>query len=180
MKKIRFYWIIIFPLMISCHYIFPTTSKKPVKEKPVKEKPALAGTWKLMNYWGTDQAGKVYYPMGDSVIGQMQMDTSGRFSVQFMDAGRPLLSYGDPYYAPDNQIRIAFLGYTGYYGTYSVDTTRNLLVLHIIGASLPNWIGKKQVRGIRLKGDSLSLSEEATRINGIKMQQFSFWVREPE
>ena len=175
MKKVKYFWIFIFPFVLGCHYIFPTTSKKPVKEKPT-----LAGTWKLMNYWGTDQAGKVYYPMGDSVIGQMQLDTSGRFTIQIMDAGRSMLSYSDPYYAPDNQIRIAFLGYTGYYGTYSVDNSKRLLILQVKGASLPNWIGTQQIRGLRWKGDSLSLSQKATRINGITMQQFSFWIREPD
>jgi hypothetical protein len=175
MKKIKYFWILIFPFLLSCHYIFPTTSKKPVKEKPL-----LAGTWKLMKYWGTDQAGKVYYPMGDSVIGQMQLDTSGRFTIQMMDAGRRALSYSDPYYAPDNQIRIAFLGYLGYYGTYSLDSSKKSMIFQVKGSSIPNWIGKEQVRGLRLKGDSLSLSQNATRINGINMQQYSFWIRQPE
>ena len=73
MKKKKFYWIVIFPLLISCHYLFPTSSKEPVPKEP-----AIDGTWKLISYQGTDPSGRIYYPLGDSVIGQMQLDTSGR------------------------------------------------------------------------------------------------------
>jgi hypothetical protein len=175
MKKMKFCWIIIFPLLISCHYLFPTSSKEIAPKEST-----LAGTWKLINFEGTDPAGRIHHPLGDRVIGQMQLDTSGRFTIQLMDAGRPSLTYNDPYYAPDNQIRMAFLGYTGYYGTYLVDKNKRLLILQVEGASLPNWIGKEQIRGFHLNGDSLYLSRSTTRVNGINMRQVSFWLREQD
>ncbi len=174
MKIRKLYWIAIFPLMISCHYLFPSFSDEPSP----KIQETIAGTWKLTTFRGTDPSGRVYYPLGDSVIGQLSLDTAGRYSIQYMDAGRSSLSYNDPYYSPDNEIRMAFLGYTGHYGTYLVDKEKQLMVFQVEGASLPNWIGKEQIRHYNLKGDSLVLVRATTRINGINMQLSSVWLRE--
>ena len=57
-------------------------------------------------------------------------------------------------------LRAAFEGYTAYFGTYAVDGERGVVVHHVLGSLLPNWVGRELVRHYAFSegGDQLTLT----------------------
>ena len=63
-----------------------------------------------------------------------------------MARGRPVFASGNLLKGSDDEVRAAFEGYVAYYGSYSVDEVRGLMVHQVEGSFFPNWIGEQQVR----------------------------------
>ena len=68
-------------------------------------------------------------------------------SAQLMRRDRPAPAAGAP----------SAGGYSGYYGTYTVDEKSATVTHHVQGAWTPAWIGTKQVRYYKFEGDRLTL-----------------------
>ena len=58
----------------------------------------------------------------------------------------------------DAELRAAFEDYGSYFGTYSIDQTRQTVRHQVRGAWYPNWIGHDQVRHFKFDGGRLLLS----------------------
>ncbi len=48
-------------------------------------------------------------------------------------------------------------GYSGYYGTYTVDEKAGAVVHQVQGAWTPSWVGTKQIRYYKFEGNRLTL-----------------------
>jgi hypothetical protein len=59
---------------------------------------------------------------------------------------RPRFASKDPARGTDDEVREAFGGYIGYYGTFAVDERQRAVTHYVHGASFPNWIGAGRSR----------------------------------
>ncbi|GEM_PF-2476694 len=67
----------------------------------------------------------------------------------------------------------SILEYTGYFGHYSVDEIRSVVIHKVSRSSVPDLIGTRQERGFRFDRNFLILS---TEIDGARMKLI--WKRE--
>jgi len=111
-----------------------------------KEDLSVIGMWKLISFETQDDDGTLTYPMGKGVGGLLMIDARGYFSVHVMNMKRPSFKIPDPRAGTSQEIKTAFENYIGYYGTFDLDETKGVIIFHVRGAWLPNWIGSDQIR----------------------------------
>jgi hypothetical protein len=76
--------------------------------------------------------------------------------------------------ATDVDRAAAYQAYVGYYGPYTIDAARGIVVHHVAGASLPHWFGTDQVRYYAFPdADHLTLSVKS----GERVTQTLTWER---
>jgi hypothetical protein len=76
------------------------------------------------------------------------------------------------------EIRQAFEGCIGYYGSYTVDEQARTVTHHVQGCSFPNYIGTDLKRLFNLSGDRLSLNTVPEVEGGEEVTFFLVWERE--
>jgi len=126
---------------------------------------AVVGTWRLVSYEDTDSAGHHSYPFGTVPLGLLVYTADGHMSIQI--AKTPLLpnlpaSYDDSSTVAsiDRADLVRMLdGYVAYFGTYSVDTTRRLIIHHVTADLSRLYPGTDQPRPFRLVRDTLILTD---------------------
>ena len=111
--------------------------------------PPLTGTWRLVSYEGRDSKGQVQYPLGERVTGQLVYDAGGNMSAQIMKDARSAFASNDAVRGTDREVREAFEGYLGYFGTYAIDPAKRTVTHHVQGSSFPNAIGLRARWGSR-------------------------------
>ena len=117
----------------------------------------FVGAWSLAAYEQHRAAGAVSYPMGKDPLGRIAYDAAGRMSAQLMRSDRPKFAAGARQQGTPEEIRAAYTGYVGYYGTFAVDEQKKTVTHHVEGCSFPNWIGTDLVRHFEFAGDHLIL-----------------------
>ena len=129
----------------------------------------LAGEWTLVKYEIFGENGQTRpgnYDIGRINYGEREM------SAHLMRSGRPKES-------PTTEAAraAAYQGYLGYFGPYTIDAGKKIVVHHVAGSSLPNWLGSEQVRhyGFSADGRQLTLSLK----NGDRITQTLTWERTP-
>ena len=100
-------------------------------------------------------------------------------AVHLMQPDRPPFTANDIRRGTDPEIRAAFNGYVGYYGTYTVVPASGTVAHHLRGASYPNWVGSDQVRHYRFEGSRLTLSTPPIEFAGRKLTSVSIRERAP-
>jgi Lipocalin-like domain len=138
---------------------------------------ALVGTWRLVSCESRTTGGEVRYPLGRSPAGRLSYDAGGQMSAQLMDPGRPKFGSGDLARGSDAEVRAAAAGYIAYYGRYTLDPSRGVVVHHVEGALFPNWVGGDQARSYRLDGDRLTITTPPIRIGGEDSTTVLVWER---
>ena len=125
---------------------------------------SVVGTWKLLVFEGHSPDGEVSEPFGPSPLGSLTYTASHRMSVHLLQPGRPAFEAGTFREGTDEEVRAAFEGYFGYYGTYSLDVEEEAGIVtgsvthHVEGCALPNYIGTDRTRSFELKGGRLTLT----------------------
>jgi len=119
-------------------------------------KKQLAGEWTLVKYEVFPENGPARpgnYDVGRINYGEREM------SAHLMRTDRPA--------EPQN--------YLGYFGPYTIDAGRKIVVHHVVGSSLRTWIGTEQVRHYDFSNDGsqLTLSLES----GGRTTQTLTWAR---
>ena len=140
-------------------------------------KSQLVGAWRLVSFESRDESGKVRYPLGKNAIGQISYGAEGRMSVLLVQADRPPFASGDMRRGTDAEVRSAFEGFIGYFGTYSVDAAAGTVTHHVQGASFPNWMGGDQVRFCELEDGRLILSTPPFLYDGQINRSVLIWER---
>jgi len=90
--------------------------------------------------------------LGENVSGLLVYDGGGNMSAHVMRNDRPLFAAKDPARGTDAELRAAFEDYGSYFGTYTIDQTRQTVTHQVRGAWYPNWIGHDQVRHFKFDG----------------------------
>jgi len=110
------------------------------------------GTWRLVSI---TRDGKPDPDRGEHPTGLIYYDGTGRMAVQIMpDRARP--KFAGPQPTPD-EARAALIGYTAYFGTYSVDERAHTVTHHREGNINPGALGDFVRRYEFAAGDRLIL-----------------------
>jgi hypothetical protein len=139
--------------------------------------PLLIGTWRLVSFEGRDSKGEVQYPFGERVTGQLVYDAGGNMSVQIMKEARSTFASNDPTRGTDKEVREAFEGYLGYFGTFSLDPVKHAVTHHVRGSSNPNVVGADQLRFYKFERDRLLLSTPPIAGRGTSLEIVLVWER---
>jgi hypothetical protein len=69
----------------------------------------------------------------------------------------------------------AYQAYLGYFGPFTIDPDKRIVIHHVVGSSRPDWIGTEQVRhyGFSEDGKYLTLSLKS----GDRVTQTLTWDR---
>lgn len=139
----------------------------------------LVGSWRLVSYETHTRTGEVSAIFGPSPVGRLMYDGAGRMSVHIMDPRRKRFASNDRLVHTSEELKQAFDGYFGYFGTYTVDEAASTVTHHIAGASFPNFVGADQKRFLILSGKRLKLSTPPTLRGGTEVTIHLLWEREP-
>jgi hypothetical protein len=139
--------------------------------------PNLVGTWRLVSCEAQASSGKIQYPLGQHVVGQLFYDGNGNMSAHVMRVDRPAFASDDSGSGSDAEVRAAFEGHTSYYGTYTIDRSARTVTHHVHGASYPNWMGHDQIRYYRIDGSRLVLSTPPILSRGESLEYILAWER---
>jgi Lipocalin-like domain len=139
--------------------------------------PSLLGTWRLLSYEARDQDGRVQYPMGENVSGLLVYDAGGNMSAHVTRNDRSFFVAQDPARATDAELRATFNDYGSYFGTYTIDQTKQSVTHHVRGAWYPNWIGHDQIRYFKFDGNHLVLSTPPMMWDGQSLEHILVWER---
>jgi hypothetical protein len=139
----------------------------------------FVGAWRLVSYSAVASSGETIYPLGRNAHGRIIYDAGGRMAVQLGDPGRAAFAASDPRAATHAEVRDAFDSYLAYYGTYTVDAGRGVVVHHLELSLLPNWTGVDQVRYYDLQGDRLTLKTPPMVIGGVERVSTLVWEKLP-
>ncbi|MCX6598942.1 MAG: lipocalin-like domain-containing protein [Acidobacteria bacterium] len=129
-----------------------------VRGESVREK--LLGIWELTGYDLRAADGKVTYPFGQTPVGRIAYMAGGQMDAQLMRPGLAKFASDNRYLVQPAEAVAAMKGYMGYFGTFTVDEARGVVIHHVKGASFPNYVGTDQVRKYRFEGDRLTLEAD--------------------
>lgn len=115
----------------------------------------LVGTWRVVEFCTVDASGDTTYSLGRRPIGFFIYDPAGNLSIQAMRAAPTGAFMQDS--VPLRGMAEVRASYFGYFGTYTV-TSDTTVVHHVVGGSIPGYIGTDQPRRFRIRGDTLSVS----------------------
>jgi len=127
----------------------------------------LAGEWTLVKYEIFGENGQTRpgnYDIGRINYGEREM------SAHLMRSGRPKESP-----ATEAARAAAYQGYLGYFGPYTIDAEKQIVVHHVAGSSLPNWLGSEQVRHYAFSSDGKQLTLSLK--SGDRITQTLTWER---
>ena len=127
----------------------------------------LAGNWKLVKYEVFDERGAAR--PGNFDIGRLMYDEQGEMTAHLMRSGGARE-------APSTEAAraSAYQSYLGYFGAYTIDPDKHIVVHHVSGSSFPHWIGSEQIRHYTFTEDGrLTLSLKS----GERITQTLTWDR---
>ena len=139
----------------------------------------FVGTWRLVSFVGHGADGHETADYGPTPRGCLMYDKGGRMSVQITHSDRRPFKSGDPFRASPEELKDAFDGYFGYFGTYSVDENAGTVTHHVEGASYPNYVGTDQRRFFAWQGNRLVLSTPPVRAAVGDVTYVVAWERQP-
>ena len=139
----------------------------------------FVGTWRLVSFVGHGADGRETSSYGPKPLGFLIYDKGGRMSVQIARSDRRPFKSGDPFRASPEELKDAFDGYFGYFGTYMVDERAGTVTHHVEGASYPNYVGTDHLRFFTWQGNRLVLSTPPDRAGGSDVTYVATWERQP-
>jgi len=121
-----------------------------------KQQPSIVGTWKMMSFENYRPDGTVGRPFGDKPAGYFFYDSAGHLSIHLMRTP-PLPNFPGATNASGDaeKFREVYQAYVGYFGTYSVDYAKGILVHHVEGSNRPDYTGSNEIRPFRIEGNRL-------------------------
>ena len=120
----------------------------------------LTGTWEFDAWYETDSDGSLAYRADKETAGKLIYTADGHVSAQLAQKDVARLSEDDDRRASEAESATAWKAYFGYFGTWSVDVARQVVIHHIEGAWFPNLIGTDQLRRYRFEGERLLLDAD--------------------
>lgn len=138
-------------------------------QQPLPVAARLAGAWRMVSFQSFDQTGTARPGTYDT--GLIIYDASGRMSAHLMHsankAEQPLTT--------DAERAAAYRRYLGYWGPFTVDEAKGVVVHHVEGSSNPSWVGSNQVRYYSLTADGKGLTLSVK--NGERITSTLLWDR---
>ena len=120
----------------------------------------LVGTWRLVEYVDVI-AGNTLHQFGEKPIGIFIYSPSGYVSVHVLHNPPPTKL--DDLTLPNwEQDQLDTASYTGYFGTFRVDTRRSVVTHYVEGGTVLGYIGTAQERPYRFEGNRLIIGDGKT------------------
>lgn len=120
----------------------------------------LVGAWRLVSYEDRAGNGPVKRPYGEQPKGLLVYDRSGVMSIQIMAVPHPKVASGtDENVTPAEKIAL-FDAYVAYFGTYTVDAGRGVVIHHVEGDMADVFVGDDEERPFAISGDMLALTPQ--------------------
>ena len=91
----------------------------------------LVGSWRLVSAEGRSTDGTVTQEWGPKPLGRLMFDAGGRMSVHLLNPARRRFASGDFLRPTPEELKEAFDGYFGYFGTYTVEESEGVLTFHV-------------------------------------------------
>jgi len=116
------------------------------------------GTWQLLDQYTHFADGTRTPSRGDAPRGILTYDAAGNMAVQLMRTDAQAAHYTDM-----TDLETAMSGYIGYFGTYTIDPTHQLIYHEVTGSSYVDYRGSRQTRSFQFSdaGNTLTLSAVA-------------------
>lgn len=131
------------------------------KTKLKKVGKKILGAWELVSWVYQNEHGENINYFGNEPKGILLYDKSGYMSVQIATENRPEFESEGINAGKKKEMAAAFSTYLSYFGKY-VESEPGVYEHTVEGTLFPNWLGKKEIRYARLKGDTLVLSTPPT------------------
>ena len=139
---------------------------------------SFAGTWRLADAYAETDAGRQPFPLGEGTQGLIIYDERGFMSAQLMSADRTRLSARNLDDVPLDEFKTAYLGYTSYFGRFSLNAAENTVTHHVEGSLAAGWVGGDQLRYFEFVDDNLVLKTPPIRVaDGSKVVNTLIWAR---
>lgn len=136
----------------------------------------LLGVWELLSLSDL-QADVPPLPYGDHPAGLLIYAPGGRVAVQVYGSARPRLSTTDLTGVTPEEAKGAFDAMFSYFGTFDVDVDHQTVTHTVDAAHHTNLVGRLVQRRYQLDGAILSITTDATMINGRPNQSILRWRR---
>jgi len=141
------------------------------------ENETFTGSWRLVSSEFRRSDGEVIYPLGENAVGILMYDDRGYMSVHLMRPDRPAFASKDHLKGTPAEIKSAFEGYIGYYGTYEINEKEGIVTHYLEGSSFPNWVGKALPRFYKFSGSRLTLSTPSMTMGNQRVVGALVWER---
>lgn len=128
-------------------------------------KPAeLVGTWRLVEYWNRDSVDQPkQYPYGEQPLGFIVYDRGGNVLVELAKSPQPQrLSKEELGRLTVEELRSMLQGFVAYFGTYTVDTQKGLVIHHVTADLRREYTATDQARPFHVAGDELTIGDSRT------------------
>lgn len=131
----------------------------------------IAGTWKLVEFIDIDSTGKSTDAYGKNPVGYFIYGDNNVLSIN-ISSGEPMHITEDSAKKMNVNLQHFVNNYAfGYFGTYSIDTARSIVIHHVEGGSMPWYNNTDQPRPFKLKGDTLIIGDNITyRVTLVKVR----------
>ena len=139
-----------------------------IAAEPQAQQPQVIGSWKLVSYVTETPDGKRTFPLGEKVDGLAVYLPNGRVTIQFMRSDPPRFQGTDAWRGTLQEERVAFRGFFGYAGRYTLDVKNSTVTHHVEICSVPNYIGTDLVRMFSFSGSRLTLRSPERQLSGQK------------
>jgi hypothetical protein len=133
----------------------PVLAAEPMTPKAAAAAKALTGTWELVRYENTAPDGTVTMPFGAHPKGYFTYDPTGHLSIHIMRTPPVAPFVAGDAKGTDAEVRNAYDGYAGYFGTWRINPEATAVIHIVEGALRPGYTGTEQVRPFTLNGDTL-------------------------
>jgi hypothetical protein len=120
----------------------------------------LLGTWTLVEWSEQRSDGTKAFPLGEDAIGQIAYTADGHVAAQLARRSRAAFHSDDWRAASPDEAARGFKDYFGYFGTFSIDAERNVVIHQVEGSWFPNLDGSDQQRHFRFDRDRLVLDAD--------------------
>jgi len=133
-------------------------------EQPGGVAQQFVGHWRLVSFDNFDEKGAAQ--PSPFVAGRILYDAHGNMSAQLTHAARKPLSTP----STEAERAAAYVGYTAYFGRFTLDESQRSVTHHVEGSTNPNWVNTKLVRYYVFSADgnrlTLSVKNDAGRVTG--------------
>jgi catechol 1,2-dioxygenase len=115
------------------------------------------GTWMLVYSVEIDSSEKKFYPFGEDAIGYIMYDASNKMAVQICRKERKL--YGSKSFASSSPQELSLIpkDYLAYFGSYEIDTEKEIIRHFADGHLFPNNVGQALERKYHFFDNKMSL-----------------------
>jgi lipocalin-like protein len=117
-------------------------------------KNSIVGTWVLVSAT-VDNDGTKSEPFGPHPNGLLMFDSSGHFSLAAVRPDLPRIASNNRMTGTAEENKAIARGTIAYFGTYTVSDADRMFIMHVEGATFPNWVGTDQKRIFTINGDQL-------------------------